>query len=225
VLNVTKPRFVAAVGGVLVVLSLAVLTASAQRPGGNAASQSGIALLDVNRVFKNHGRFQQMMADMKTDLQAEEEMVRKEKEAITGEVEVLKSIKTGTPDYKEREQRVATRQADLNVRLQLKRKEFLLREAKMYNAVYQEVEQEVRYYASQMGIAMVLRYNGDTVDPDNPEDVLRNISKPVVCFAPGMDITDVIIQQLNIRGGGGGGAQNNNNSMSRRPTGVPYPPR
>lgn len=94
----------------------------------------------------------------------------------------------------------------------------------MYNAVYQEVEQEVRYYASQMGIAMVLRYNGDTVDPDNPEDVLRNISKPVVCFAPGMDITDVIIQQLNIRGGGGG-AQNNNNSMSRRPTGVPYPPR
>lgn len=75
----TKPRFVAAVGGVLVVLSLAVLTASAQRPGGNAASQSGIALLDVNRVFKNHGRFQQMMADMKTDLQAEEEMVRRKR--------------------------------------------------------------------------------------------------------------------------------------------------
>lgn len=175
----------------------------------------GIALLDVNRVFKNHARFQQMMADMKTDLQAEEDAVKKTKEDIVSEMEQLKQLKSGSPDYKEREQRVATRQADLNVGLQLKRKEFLLREAKMYHSVYQEIEQEVRYYASQMGIAMVLRYNGDTVDPDNPEDVLRNISKPVVCFAPGMDITDVIIQQLNRRAGG-------NNNMTSRP-GVPYP--
>lgn len=219
----TKPRFLAAVGVVLVVFSLAVLSAFAQqRPGVGMQPQAGpgVALLDVNRVFKNHARFQQMMADMKTDLQAEEEAVKKERDGIAGEVEQLKQLKSGSPDYKEREQRVATRQADLNVRLQLKRKEFLLREAKMYHAVYQEVEQEVRYYASAMGIAMVLRYNGESVDPDNPEDVLRNISKPVVCFAPGMDITDVIIQQLNRRAGGAPG----NNSMTRRPTGVPYPP-
>lgn len=215
----TKPRFMAAVGGILLVLGLAVLPAVAQqRPG--VQPQAGVALLDVSRVFKNYARFQQTMADMKADVQAAEEAVKKERDTINSLVEQLKGLKAGSPDYKQLEQHIATRQADLNVQLQLQRKEFLLREAKIYHGAYQELEQEVRSYANNAGIAMVLRYNGDPVDGENPEDVLRNINKPVVCFAPGMDITDAIVQQLNYRGGGMTGSQ----GSARRP-GVPYPPR
>jgi len=218
---VTKPRLVAAVGGIFLVFGLAVLTAVAQqRPGVGAQPQAGIALLDVSQIFKKHSRFQQMMADMKADVQAAEEAVKKERETINTLVEQLKGLKAGSPDYKQLEQHIATRQADLNVQLQLQRKEFLLREAKLYHSVYQEIEQEVSYYANSMGIAMVLRYNGDPVDGENPEDVLRNINKPVVCFAPGMDITDTILQRLNARGGAMTGSQ----GTTQRP-GVPYPPR
>jgi Skp family chaperone for outer membrane proteins len=184
--------------------------------------QGGIALLDVSKIFKNHRRFTQMMADMKTDVQGAEEAVKKERDSIARLVEQLKSLRSGTDDYKRLEQEIATRQADLNVQLQLKRKEFMLNEAKIYNAVYQELEQEVRYYASNAGISIVFRYNGDPVDSENPEDVLRNINKPVVCFAPGMDITDIILQRLEARSGGG--VPSSARQPEQRP-GVPYPPR
>jgi Skp family chaperone for outer membrane proteins len=222
VLNVTKPTLVAAVGGILLVLGLAALTAEAQRPAAQGVQpQGGVALLDVSRVFKNHDRFQQMMAQMKTDVQAEEEAVKKEKETIGGLVEQLKGLKAGSPDYKQLEQHIATRQADLNVNLSLRRKEFLLREAKIYHGVYQELQQEVQSYAARAGIAIVLRYNGDPVDAENPEDVLRDINKPVVSFAPGVDITDAIVQQIRYRNGGNVPAAERS---TQRP-GVPYPPR
>ena len=44
------------------------------------------------------------------------------------------------------EEEIARREADLSVKVQLQRKEFLMREAKIYNTIYQEIEQEVDYY-------------------------------------------------------------------------------
>jgi Skp family chaperone for outer membrane proteins len=225
VLNVTKSRIVAAVAGSLLLICLAVTPAPAQQRSGGMGMQPvapGIALLDVSRIFKNHTRFQQMMTDMKADVERAEADMKGRRDQITQAVERLKELKAGTPDYKQLEQQIATMQADLNVQVQLQRKEFLLREAKIYNAIYGEVEAQVRYYAQNMGIAMVMRYNGDAVDADNPEDVLRNINKPVVYFAQGMDITDVILKQLNERGGPVG-APTMNGGTARRP-GVPYPP-
>lgn len=203
----TNSRTVGAVGGCFLILALAVLTASAQQrsyaPAGQASQPlAGIALLDVSRIFKNHARFQAMMKDMKADVEQAEAAMKKERETINNMIEQLKGLKPGTQDYKQLEQMIATRQADMNVQVQLQRKDFLLREARIYHAIYQELEQEVRFYANNMGITMVLRYNGEPVDPENPEDVLRNINKPVVCFTPGMDITDQILERLNARSGG-----------------------
>lgn len=172
----------------------APMAAAPQRPAGN-----GIALLDVSAIFKNHGRFKAMMSEMEGDVKRAEEAMKTERETIRSLSERLKDYNAGSPEYKQLEGQVAQRQSDLQVQVALQRKEFLQRESKIYHMIYQEVEQEVAYYAQQMGIAVVLRYNSDSSDPNKPDDVLRDINKQVVWSSQGLDITGTILQRLNGR--------------------------
>ena len=169
----------------------------APQAGGGA----NIALLDVSYIFKNHPRFKQMMDEMKSDVEGAETSVNKERDTIRKLVEQLDSYHKGSPDYNAMEKEIAQREADLTVKVQLQRKQFLAQEAKIYFTVYKEIEQEVDYYCSNKGIDMVLRFNGDPVDVDKPDSVLSFINEPVVYYDKGRDITPIILDSLIKRSG------------------------
>lgn len=199
----TKSQLLAAVAGCLLIISLAVFHAPAQHPGAPARGYQrpglAVALLDLSRIFKEHTRFKAMMAEMRSDAQGAQAAVDQERQTIQRLNEQLQELKPGTVQYKQLEQEIATRTADLNVRVQLQRKEFMLREAKIWHTVYKEVQREVNYYAINNGIAMVLRFNAEPVQEDNLEDVVRDMNQQVIWSAQGMDITDIILQSLNRR--------------------------
>ncbi len=181
-------------------LGAAVLAlAQAPPPARSAAPPAGpyIAMVDVGYIFKNHVRFKQMMDALKAEIQQADARFRAENEAVRQMSQQLEQERPGTPNYKQLEEAIAKRRADLQVQMGLQRKEFVLREAKLYYAVYQEIEQVVRYYATQNNIAVVLRFNGDSVDPDDPESILREINKPVIYFAQSLDLTPMVLEALN----------------------------
>jgi len=165
--------------------------ASAAPAGGVA-----VALLDVSRVFRDHVRFKQMREAMMADVQKAEADAKAEGEAIKGLMEQLRSMPPGSPEYKSMEEQIAVRQGNLDARVRLQRKEFVQREAKIYHYVYQEILQEVHYFAQTNRIAMVLRFSGDEIDPENPESVIRGINRLVVYHSPPFDITGTILQRL-----------------------------
>jgi Skp family chaperone for outer membrane proteins len=177
-------------------LSFACSQVMAQAPAAPAAGPR-LALIDVSRIFKNHERFKGMMNDMKTAVEQAEADVKREREEMTKLAEQLQEFRKGTPNYKQLEEDLAKRQADLTVRVSLRKNEFLAREAKIYHAVYQEILQATDYFCKQNRIDMVLRFNGDPVDVDKPESVLTWINKPVVWYDRGLDITDAILADLN----------------------------
>ncbi len=184
-------------------IALAGYYAIAQQPARPPAMrppQRGpiVALLDVSRVFKQHARFKSMMADMKKDVQRAEGEVRAGRDAVRKLMERLARFK-GTPDYNAEEEDITRRLSDLNVRVKLTRREFLQREAKIYHNVYQEILQEVNYYCTSQKVDMVLRFNGDRVDPENAESVLKGINKPVIWYAGNLDITDIVLSEMNRR--------------------------
>lgn len=202
----TKTRILTAFAALVLVAGLVGWTAQAQQPGqpGMSANRGGglIALLDVSYVFQEHLRFKSMMNDMKADVQAAEASMKKEVQAIRALTEQLKEdFKPGTSQYKKMEERVAQRQADMSVKVSLQRKEFLQNEAKIYHTTYQEIQQEVQYFASRNGISAVFRFSGEKADVGQPEEVLRDINKSVVWFGPGLDITADILRSLNSRAG------------------------
>ncbi|MGD0383218.1 MAG: OmpH family outer membrane protein [Thermoguttaceae bacterium] len=185
-----------------------------------AGAGTNIALLDVSYIFKNLPRFKSMMDEMKADVDGAESNVNKERETIRKLVEQLDTFRKGSPDYNAMEKDIAEREANLTVKVQLQRKEFLAREAKIYFTVYKEIEQEVDYYCSNKGIDIVLRFNGDQADVDKPDSVLSFINKPVVYYDKGRDITKPILDTLIMRSGApaGGG-----NRIGTRPTGATNP--
>jgi len=189
------------VAGLLIACTLAgTAQAQQQQPAGeNAgihASRYGIAVVDISYIFKNYKRFKGQMDQMKADVQAAEQALLGEREAIQKMVEQLKSLyKPGTPEYKKMDDQIAERKAEFTLKATKQRKEILEREAKIYYQAYLEVNDAVKYYALRNNIGLVLRFNGDPIDPNNRQHVLRAINKPVV-FQNGIDITPDILKTL-----------------------------
>lgn len=218
VLEVTKSQLVAAALACLVVVSLAVSPASAQ-----TAPRPSIALLDVNYIFKNHTRFNAMRADLTAEVERAEQQLKSQRDELQKQQDALKDFKPGSVEYKQREQDLARRVADLNIRMQAQRKEFLLKEAGIYNTVYKEIQQVVAYYANQQGFTAVVKFNGDPAQEDDPDTVLRTINQDVVWYAPGLDITPVILEQLNRRAVSSASGTNAPASNPSSRPGVPFP--
>lgn len=200
-----RPSLVAASAACVVFLAAGLFAARAQSQQQPAAppaaglqpGPANIAFIDVNKVFKNHTRFNMMMTEMKAELDNAEASIKRERDSIKSLMQKLEGFKPGSPEYKQLEEETARRQSELAVSVQLQKKNFLQQEAHNYYTVYTEMMQEVEYFAANNGVAMVMRFNGDPVDMQKPDDVLREINKPVLWFPAGCDITGFIIERLN----------------------------
>ena len=172
---------------------------------GGPAAPSGppthVAVIDVGYIFKNNAKFKAMMDKMKDEVMAAENGLKAERDRVNGLVEQLKGFNVGTPEYKKLEAEIATAQSQFNVTAQLQKKEFMDREAKVYLQVYSEIEKAVEQFARQHRIAVVHRFDGESVDGSDRNQILRSITKPIVYLEPGIDITVDILKMLNTQAG------------------------
>ncbi|MHC4177205.1 MAG: OmpH/Skp family outer membrane protein [Planctomycetota bacterium] len=224
-----KSHLLAAVAAVVVVaacllsMTLSGSDAAAQSPvrspGRPQTAPTVVALLDTTYIFKNHTRLKAGMDDLKKRVDAAEAWVKQEQKAILELTEELKRTwKPGTPKYNSEEETIAKRRTTLALKVQQQRRNFLEEESRMYFTVYQEIQQEVNYYCAAKGVSLVLRFSRQGPDPEKPDTVLAYIHKPVVTYAKDLDITDLILNQLNGPAGGG-----NPNPIGTRPRpGVPF---
>jgi Skp family chaperone for outer membrane proteins len=161
----------------------------------NAATH-GVAVVDISYVFKNHARFRAAMEGMKKDMETIEVQLKGKRDQIAKIEEQRNTFNPGTDQYKQLDTQLAREMAEFNLEMTGLRKDFLDREAKEYYKTYLEVVDAVGVYAQQRNIGLVIRFNGDPVDQNRREDVLREINKPVV-FQNRIDITPEVLQLLN----------------------------
>ncbi len=181
-----------------------VSQAVAQQAGPSAnATRYGIAVVDVSYIFKQYTHFSGAMEALKKEMESAEGQLKSERDAIQGKEESRKQYNAGSPEYKQLDEEIARLKSDFNLKAGRIRKDFLEREAQVYYQTYLQVSNSVKHYAQQHNIGLVLRFNGDQIDPNRREDVLRAINKPVVS-QNNIDITPDILALLN-RGGAPGG--------------------
>jgi len=182
-----------------------VTTAQAQTTSPSAnASRFGVAVVDVSYIFKNYQQFKNGMESMKTELEAAEAKLKNERDAVENKEAQRQQFNPGSHEFNQLDEDIARLKAEFNLRAGKVRREFLEREAKVYYQTFTEVSNAVKYYAEQNNIGIVLRFNGDQIDPNQREDILRAINMPVV-FQNSVDITPDVLALLN-RGGGTAGA-------------------
>ena len=203
----TKFKILAAVAAI--VLSVGCMAADSYGQNSGPATQpsavrSQVALLDVGYVFKQNAHFQTLKDNLKDEMQRIDTALKGKRDAIIEKAQALKSneFRVGSPDYKSRENEVAKLQADLQVEVQIMKKELMTKEAKIYHQVYTEIHQEVDAIAQAYGFVVVMQFNGDSADSESPESIMREISKPVVWHNSALDITPEVLKRLSMRSAG-----------------------
>ncbi len=170
--------------------------AHAQNPAGANASKHGVAVVDISYIFKKHDRFRATMDGMKQEMEKIETELKADRDKIATSEKQRDAYNVGSQEYKQLDEEVARMMANFNLKMTRLRKDFLEREAKVYYQTYLEISDAVSYYAKRHDIGLVIRFNGEPVDPNRREAVLREINKPVV-FQNQVDITPDILALLN----------------------------
>jgi Skp family chaperone for outer membrane proteins len=179
-----------------------------------APSGTSVVVIDIAFIFKNHVRFNARMNEIKTDIEAFEGQIKAEQAALQARSEGLKAFTPSSQEYRNLEGELAKAGADMQVKVGMKRKDFLEREARVYYEVYEEIRLSVMNFCQRNRIELVLRYNSDEMKPDDRASVLQGVNRAVV-FQQGRDITTSILQMLNPPGAAVPTA-----TASQQPTGV-----
>ncbi len=170
-----------------VVMIVASSTAQAANP---------VVVLDVAKVFKEHVRFKKEMEMMTAEAKTFQESLKQQEAQLRQLAEQLNLKKVGTPEYSQIEEQLTRIRSDGQVRVQMKKKELMVREAKIYYKYYTELQGYVTQFATQHGISLVLRWNSSEIDPDNRVSVQQGIARGVV-YQRSLDITGLMITKVN----------------------------
>ncbi|MDZ4658802.1 MAG: OmpH family outer membrane protein [Bythopirellula sp.] len=190
----------------LCVTSFSSLAVAQQQSGPSAnAPRYGYAVVDVTYIFKNFTKFSSQMEGMKTAMEAADSQLKADRDTVASKEQAREQYNPGSPEFKQVDEEIARLKAEFQLKAGKIRRDFLEREAQVYYSTFMEVSNAVQYYAQQHNIGMVLRFNGDSIDPNNREDILRAINKPVV-FQNNVDITPDVLALLNRGGAPGSGS-------------------
>ena len=177
----------------------------AAAPATPTAANPGIVVIDINYIYEHHERFKADMEAFKGQVQAADNKLKADYTEIQKMGEQLKNYNAGSPDYKRIEEEATKLTVQFNVKKASQAKELMEREGAMYFGLYREIQQELQYFAKQNNIRLILRFNREPVDPNDRKSVLNEINKAVVLHDL-LDITEVVLAELNRRGRAPAGA-------------------
>lgn len=184
-------------GGVPNGAAPAAVAHAAPRPAAGHHAMGGVALIDLGYILKNHAGFNQRMEEFRQQWEGREHDIKGKQDALRQMAMKLNDYGKGSKEYKQLEEEVAKRNAELQLEVGLAKKKFNEAEAKLFYDAYRQVYGEVRLYCEQNNIVMVYKFNGEAPNPDNPDEVNTEMfNKPVLYYNPGVDITPLILERM-----------------------------
>jgi Skp family chaperone for outer membrane proteins len=172
--------------------------------GGTSAYKapvSKVGIVNLSLIIQHYYKWLAFKDEYEREFKAEMAKIKPKSE----EVENLKKRIEATPEVSDREsltktyKKIATELQDMQEEAQNK---LAKKNADEFVVLYREVEAAVRSYATHAGIELVLHYNDapDLKDLYTPRNVARKMGSPgcmPLYMAPGIDISEPVIQSLN----------------------------
>jgi Skp family chaperone for outer membrane proteins len=202
-------RSASAVKKVIVSASVIALLAGVLALTGDAWSQNKepaaaatniphkVGLIDMAYVFKNYKKFESLREDLKVEISESEEKAKEMQKGIVDLQQKMKGLVEGAPEYSKYEQQAVKQAAEFeNFRRQMSR-EFLKKESQIYLQVYNEVSKMVEKYATHFNYTLIIRFNREDLDTENPQQLLQGMNRQVVYYRPNEDITTPVLESLN----------------------------
>jgi Skp family chaperone for outer membrane proteins len=211
-------RLVSAALMAALMAACSAMTAQAQ---GTAPPRPTVAIIDLSYVFKNYSKFNELTANMKRQVEAADAQLKGRQEELKAIAKQFSELPLGNPERDKLEEQATEMDASIKVEVANQRKDFLRQEAQIYYNVYREVQDTIKRYCDQNGIVLVMRFNGEPPDPNNPQEVMQDLNKAVVYYHRAIDITFPIKEALEqTHGGGTPVTQQQRPPVGQQPAGV-----
>jgi Skp family chaperone for outer membrane proteins len=173
--------------------------ASGERPAAAAASGRDafpVAVLRLDKVFKDNAEFQGRMKLLKAELEELEKTIQIRQAEIETTQAKLTRVPQGTTEFEKLQLQLARLRTELIQFVNREKESALNREAQVYRAYYSDLEEVVAAYCKQRGIRLVLR-QVDGAEGANPtrQAVLAAVNRDVI-YADNLDITEDIVRLL-----------------------------
>lgn len=190
------------------ILSLAAFAAigtsvvSAQAPAPATADKTAnlpvkIGLVDMARVFKEYSKFTTLREELQAEMVAMQEEAKTIKVQVNKTAEQMKQLNQDSPEFRALEEKIAKQTSEFETRTRLKQRDLARREAEIFETVYLEASDVVKQYAEYYKFTIVMRFNSESIDSDNPQKLANGLNKLVIYHRPQDDITDPVIEYLN----------------------------
>jgi RNA polymerase sigma factor (sigma-70 family) len=167
-------------------------------------SHTRIGLINMSRALKGSRKFQAMQADLRTRAKRAQQKM----EGLTREVRNLQAECNAPATPAARREESERRMVELRRRIEDVQRSEQVRLTRLsdnaFAALYREIEQAANRVAKLKGLELVLFYTDAVTEADyyNPGNLQRKMTQPgalmpIIVAAPGMDVTDTVVEALN----------------------------
>ena len=161
-----------------------------------ARTGTTVAVVDIAVVMENNTKFKSMLASIQSEITQFDATLEVARKQVTALVDELKGYNPGTTAYSQLEERIAKIQADVQVQMQIKRKNVLQQEAKVFHECYIGVQKTIATFCEHNGISLVLNYDSKAINPQSRESVLKGVNRDIV-YQRSLNITKYIVKAVN----------------------------
>ena len=156
-----------------------------------------VAIIDIAYIFQNAASIKSEIADIEQQIQRVQQFGKTEQEKLIHEAERIKTFELGTAAYRQQEEKVASMESTMKLEMFRRRKQLADAEAALYFRNYQTIYKIVAQLAEYNKIDIVLRYDSEGMNLEQPDTVLRGVMKNVVYRADSIDLTQLVLRAIN----------------------------
>lgn len=163
----------------------------------NAFAQAKVAIVDVGQIFKSHPSFSGQLKELKVLADNfKEETVQLQQQLKQKAQGIQANYAKETDEFRKAETELAQDVAALEIKQKNKLRGLMEREAQLHYGTYTEIKAAIEKYCEERQIGLVLRHNGQQMDPENPGSIMQQVNGKVVFYRPESEITSQIIGML-----------------------------
>ena len=154
------------------------------------------AVVDVEKLKKNHLRYQAILSDLASDKQANDKLLAKKQE----EIDETLARRDALPALSEEAVTLGNLATKLKAELDLARRDFAEEQrrqsAKADIRLYQEIKQEAAYFSQKYKIHVVLNHRSAPISEDMTLEEAKALFTGNVVYHKNVDITHELLRRL-----------------------------
>ena len=158
-----------------------------------------VGLIDMAHVFKNYKKFEALREELKEEIGASEEKAKLMQGELAEMQKQMKGLNEGGPEYTKAEQIIVAKAAAFETFRRAASRDFLKKESQIYLQVYNETSAAVEKFAKYHKYTLIIRFNREELDTENPQNLLQGMNRQVVYHQAEDDITPPVLLFLNNR--------------------------